>query len=217
MNVTHLKRLVPLIFAVSALITPRAFGQQHYKFIDLGTLGGPHSYGSVNGNGFALLNNSGEVASFADLPYPDPNPNPIFGCYDPDCFQAHAFLWKNGVISDTGALPGNNNSAAGSINARGWATGQSQSSAIDPVLGFPEYHAALWRQGQVIDLGMLADGTESLGIYINNAGQVIGFSTVSTAADPIGFIGFPTHTFIWHNGTMLDIGDVGRRRRISRR
>src|SRR6516164_5579446 len=51
----------------------------------------------------------------------------------------------------------------------------------------------------------LPGGTESLGTCINNAGQVIGFSTVSTASDPIGFIGFPTHTFIWQNGTMLDI------------
>ena len=32
----------------------------HYKLIDLGTLGGPHSHGSVNGDGFQLLNNSGE-------------------------------------------------------------------------------------------------------------------------------------------------------------
>ena len=35
--------------------------KQHrrYKFVDLGTPGGPHSYGSVNGDGFGLLNNSG--------------------------------------------------------------------------------------------------------------------------------------------------------------
>src|SRR5262249_29500554 len=32
---------------------------RRYKFVDLGTPGGPHSYGSVNGDGFGLLNNSG--------------------------------------------------------------------------------------------------------------------------------------------------------------
>src|SRR5712664_3397541 len=84
----------------------------HYKLIDLGTLGGPHSYGSVNGDGFQLLNNSGVVASYADLAVPDPNA--AFFCYDQDCFQAHASQWKGGVITDLGALPGNNNSAAGS-------------------------------------------------------------------------------------------------------
>ena len=180
--------------------------QTRYKLIDLGTLGGPHSYGSVNGNGFSLLNNSGEVASYADLATPDPNA--ASGCYDPDCFQAHAALWKDGVISDLGALPVNNNSAAGSINDRGWAAGQSQSSVIDPVLGFPEFRATLWKQGQIIDLGTLPGGTESLGIYVNNAGQVIGFSTISNAPDPLGFFG-PTHTFVWQNGEMLDIGTLG--------
>lgn len=180
--------------------------QHRYKLVDLGTLDGPHSYGSVNGNGFSLLNNSGEVASYADLATPDPNA--AFGCYDPDCSQAHASLWKDGVISDLGALPVNNNSAAGSINDRGWATGQSQSSVIDPVLGFPEFHAMLWKRGQIIDLGTLPGGAESLGIYVNNAGQVIGLSTISSAADPLSFFG-PTHTFVWQNGEKLDIGTLG--------
>ena len=180
----------------------------HYNVIDLGTLGGPHSYGSVNGNGFSLLNDSGVVASFADLGVPDPNAS--FFCYDPDCFQAHASQWKHGVIKDLGALPGDNNSAAGSINDRGWATGQSQSSTIDPILGIPEYRGVLWKNGQVINLGTLEAGTESLGIYVDNAGEVIGFSTINTDQnDPLGFIGFPTHTFIWQNGKKVDIGTLG--------
>jgi probable HAF family extracellular repeat protein len=183
---------------------------RHYRLIDLGTLGGPHSYGSVNGDGFSLLNNSGVVASSADLATPDPNAATPIGCYVPDCFQAHAAKWKDGEITDLGALPVDNNSAAGSINERGWATGQSQSSVLDPLLGFPEFHAVLWRQGHIIDVGTLASGTESLGIYLNNAGQVVGFSTISTEQnDPLGFFGFPTHTFIWQNGEKLDIGTLG--------
>jgi probable HAF family extracellular repeat protein len=182
----------------------------HYRLVDLGTLGGPHSYGSVNGDGFALLNNSGVVASSADLSSVDPNA--AFFCYNPPgCLQAHAAMWKDGVITDLGALPTNNNSAAGSINARGWATGQSQTSVIDPVAGIPEFRAVLWKDGEIIDLGTLETGTESLGIYVNDAGQVIGFSTVSTAptTDPIAFFGFPTHTFIWQNGEKRDIGTLG--------
>jgi probable HAF family extracellular repeat protein len=177
-----------------------------YKLVDLGTLGGPISYGPVNGVGFRLLNDSGTVASYADLAVPDPNAS--FFCYA-DCFQAHAFRWKKGVITDLGALPENNNSAAGSINSRGWATGQSQSSTIDPVLGFPEFRAVLWKHGQIVDLGTLGSGTESLGIWVNDAGQVIGLSTINTEPDPVGFFGFPTHTFIWQHGKKLDIGTLG--------
>ena len=197
------------LFTLLAMSTQLAAQQHHhYKLTDLGTLGGPHSYGSVNGEGFSLLNNSGEVASRADLATPDPNVNAVFGCYVPDCFQAHAAQWKNGMITDLGALPVNNNSAAGSINDFGWATGQSQSSVIDPILGVPAFHGVLWKQGQIIDLGTLPGGYESLGIYVNNAGQVIGFSTINTNPDPLGFF-FATHTFIWQNGDKLDIGTLG--------
>jgi probable HAF family extracellular repeat protein len=190
-----------------ASVQQQAPHYHHYKFIDLGTLGGPHSYGSVNGVGFRLLNNSGVVASFADLSTPDPNQG--YGCYVPDCYQAHAFEWKYGAMTDLGALPMNNNSAAGSINARGWITGQSQSDTIDPVLGFPEFRGVLWKAGRIIDLGTLPGGTESLGIYVNDSGQVIGFSTVGTTQDPVGFIGFPTHTFVWEDGKKTDIGTLG--------
>jgi hypothetical protein len=39
--------------------------QSRYKLVDLGTLGGPHSYGEINGNGIPLLNNSGIVVPYA--------------------------------------------------------------------------------------------------------------------------------------------------------
>jgi probable HAF family extracellular repeat protein len=182
----------------------------HYKLIDLGTLGGPIGYGSVNGDGFRLLNNSGVVASFADTPLPDPNS--AYFCYDPDCFQAHAFRWNDGVMTDIGALPGNNNSAAGSINSHGWVTGQSQSSTIDPNLGIPEFRAVLWRENQITDLGTLPGGTEALGIYVNDGDQVVGFSD-NGMPDPFSSVFFLTgtqiHTFLWKNDAMQDIGTLG--------
>ncbi len=205
-----LEAVTTFVTLLAALALPAPLSaQQHmrYKLIDLGTLGGPHSYGSVNGDGFQLLNNSGVVTSSAELATPDPNA--AYGCANPECLQVHAFRWKDGVMSDLGALPVNNNSAGGSINSRGWIAGQSQSSTIDPVVGIPEFHAVLWKHGQIIDLGTLDSGTESLGIYVNDAGQVIGFSTINTSPDPIGFFGFPTHTFIWQNGKKFDIGTLG--------
>ena len=197
-------------FVLVAMLNPSQLTAQQnprYRLVDLGTLGGPHSYGSVNGDGFQLLNNSGTVASAADLGVPDPNAG--FFCYVLDCFQQHAFRWRDGVMTDIGALPPNNNSAAGSINARGWITGQSQSAEIDPVLGIPEFCAVLWKHGQMTDLGTLDGGTESLGIYVNDSGQVVGFSTINSTPDPLGFFGEPTHTFIWERGVMRDIGTLG--------
>jgi len=192
-----------ILLALSICPAAQEQSKQHprYKFVDLGTLGGPHSYGSVNGDGFGLLNNSGVVASFADTDVPDPNA--------PGLFLVHATQWKNGVTTDLGTLPGGNNSAGGSINERGWVTGQSQNADVDPVLGFPEFRAVLWKDGRIINLGTLRRGTESLGIYVNDAGQVIGFSTISTEPDPFGFFGFPTHTFIWQHREKLDIGTLG--------
>src|SRR5262250_2236509 len=105
-----------------------------------------------------------------------PDPNQAFFCYDLDCFQAHAFLWKKGAMTDLGTLPGNNNSAAGSINSHGWITGQSQRSVIDPNVGIPEFRAVLWRDNQITDLGTLSGGTQALGIFTNrrrSSGRVL--------------------------------------------
>jgi probable HAF family extracellular repeat protein len=182
----------------------------HYRLIDLGTLGGPIGYGSVNGDGFRLLNNSGSVVSYADTPFPDPNQ--AYLCFDPDCYQGHGFSWKNGVMTDLGTLPGNSNSAAGSINSHGWVTGQSQSSTIDPNLGIPEFRAVLWRHHQITDLGTLPGGSEALGIFVNDSNQVVGFSDNGIPdpySFPFFFTGTQIHTFFWKNGTMEDIGTLG--------
>lgn len=179
--------------------------QARYKLFDLGTLGGPISYGSVSGDGFRLLNNDGVVASFADTSKPDPNA-PNF-CFDEDCFLAHGFRWKDGTITDLGALPGVNNSAAGSINERGWIAGSSQTGFVDPVLG-PRIHGVLWKHHEIIDLGTF--GTASLGIYINNAGQVVGLSN-NTVPDPFSLfgVGLQIRTFLWEDGKLEDIGTLG--------
>jgi probable HAF family extracellular repeat protein len=194
-----------------ALAQPNELRAQHprYRLVDLGTLGGPHSYGEINGDGIPLLNNSGIVGSFADTTAADPNaPN----CAVPDCFLAHAFRWKNGVMTDIGALPGVNFSAAGSTNARGWMAGQSSSSTIDPNFAVQEGRAVLWKNDGIVDLGDLPGGTESLSVYVNDSGQVVGFSD-NGVPDANSLFFFPTgtqiRTFVWENGTMRDIGTLG--------
>jgi len=203
--------LVSALFAVvttSTLLFAQARKHPRYKVVDLGTLGGPISYGSVNGDGGRLLNDAGVVSSFADTSAPDPNA-PDF-CFDADCLVAHAYRWKNGVMTDIGALSRANGSASGSINARGWSTGQSQNGLIDPLYGFPQLRAVLWKGRRIVDLGTLPGGSESLGISINDADQVVGLSD-NGVADPFSLfgLGVQMRTFFWNNGRMQDIGTLG--------
>jgi probable HAF family extracellular repeat protein len=178
-----------------------------YKLIDMGTFGGPASYTLNNGagTGSRVLNNRGTLAGWADTSTPDPYaPN----CSNPDCFVGHTFRWDDGVLTDLGALPGVNNSAGYGINERGWIAGVSENGAIDPLTQFPESRAVLWTDHQMINLGTLG-GYESLGIYVNDGGQVIGLATINGTPDPYSFLGAPTHTFIWQNGVMQDLGTLG--------
>jgi probable HAF family extracellular repeat protein len=194
----------------AASVQDRAAHYHHYKLIDLGTFGGPASYLTDPGNGRSVLvlNNQGMVAGRASTSTPDPNaPN----CLDVDCYLAHAFRWNDGVLGDLGTLPGGNFSQASGINARGWVAVDGTNGDIDPLTGFPVSRGALWKDGQLIDLGTLDGGLEVDAAYVNNGGQVVGFATVGTSPDPSGFsfLGAPIHPFVWKNGVMRDLGTLG--------
>jgi probable HAF family extracellular repeat protein len=180
-----------------------------YKLIDLGTLGGPLTYGSASGDGARLLNDRGEVSSYADTDLPDPfAPD---HCWDADCLLAHAFRWRHGKITDLGGLDDDFNSVGDSINDRGWVTGFAQTGFTDPAFGFL-VHAVLWRDRKAVDLGTLPGGSVSLGISVKNTGQVVGFSD-NGVPDPFASFFFPSpnqvRTFDWHGDELEDIGTLG--------
>jgi probable HAF family extracellular repeat protein len=204
------KLILSMIIAlVLALPMHLAAQRVRYKLIDIPMLGGPAAYGNVDCNECAqFINNPGIVVGGADSSIPDPNaPN----CGNPDCFLTHAFRWQGGILTDLGTLPGVNFSHATSINARGWATGGSGTSEIDPQTGNPQEHAVLWKGTEIVDLGTLGAGLDSAGLTINNAGEVVGMATVDTTIDPfpLGPWRSPTHAFIWRNGVMQDLGTLG--------
>ena len=64
------------------------------------------------------------------------------------------------------------------------------------------------RQG-ITDLGTLG-GYESLGIYVNNGGQVIGIAS-NAIPDPYSLFGWGAQlrTFLWENGVKRDLGTLG--------
>src|SRR5215831_5704946 len=96
---------------------PSNSSHHHYKFVDLGTLGGLNSYFSSEGVGARVLNSHGVVAAYGDTSRRDPYAP---SCWDVDCHLAHAFRWQGGIRTDLGAFPGNYNSAVTEINEQGW-------------------------------------------------------------------------------------------------
>jgi probable HAF family extracellular repeat protein len=90
----------------------------------------------------------------------------------------HAFLRTAGQMRDLGVLGGDFSEGV-AVNDRGHVVGES---SMD---GSFFYHAALWRDGQIIDLG------EGRALGINNHDQVVGIAIVDGH----------NRAFVWENGT----------------
>jgi len=89
-----------VMVALSSQLTAQNNPQHHpmhhqYKLYDVGTFGGPNSFGSYD----AISLTPAGAIGFADTADPDPY------CWI-DCMVGHAFLWRNGHLHDLGALPG---------------------------------------------------------------------------------------------------------------
>lgn len=113
---------------------------------------------------------------------------------------------------------GGTNSAANSINARGWPMGTSFLS------GNATMHAALWQDGNVTDLGTLGGPNSAVEWPVeNNRGYISGISETSRK-DPLGestswschaFLpdngssGDTCLAFVWHNGHMRRLPTLG--------
>jgi probable HAF family extracellular repeat protein len=188
--------------------------RHHYKLIVLGTLGGPQSFGDA-GHGAANINNRGTAIGTADTATPDPyfpNSNPLIRdtAFGPDPFVYHVFQWKDSSVTDLGSLPGANSSAASFVTENGLVSGESLNGAIDPLMGWPEENAVLWKDGQITNLGTLG-GYESGAGRVNSHGQVAGFSG-NAVPDPYSLFGIGTQTraFLWDDDHgMQDLGTLG--------
>jgi probable HAF family extracellular repeat protein len=185
----------------------------HYQLIDVGTFGGPSS--GVNIEPFQnVINSNGAVVGGADTSIPTPEP----GCYNPvgnpDCFISHAFLWGDNSLKDLGTLPGGNFSLAAAINQRGQIAGVSENDQIDPFSGNPEFHAVVWENEQIMDLGTLG-GVSSFAATLNDHGQITGVA-LNDVPDPYSILGLGSGTtltqtrgFLWQHGEMRDLGTMG--------
>jgi probable HAF family extracellular repeat protein len=175
----------------------------HYKVIDVGTFGGPHSQFN---SGSRVINRSGTAVGGASTSTPDPACTFDF----PYCFYFHAGKYENGLFSDLGTLSGGANSFATAINSKGTIVGLAD--VTDPLTG-PRIDAALWEDGQISDLGTLG-GPFAVANDINDRGQIVGggLNTIDDAFGGLGpFLGGTTQTraLLWQHGSMRDLGTLG--------
>ena len=194
----------------------------HYQLVQLPTFGGPGSYFFHNGfydiNNVAILSKRGATGD-ADTHAPDP-----FAATYPwsTGYVAHTFQWRNGVMTDLGALPGGGSSMSTWESDTGLIAGVSENGETDPLFpGMPEVRAVFWKDGQIQDLGTLpGGGYESEAQAVNGRGQVVGAATNvvsdsnSMANADFWFwyspYGYQTRAFLWDQESgMQDLGTLG--------
>jgi probable HAF family extracellular repeat protein len=200
--------------AVRSYAEDKPTTHHHYIVVDMGSLGGPNSI--VYEQGTRSLNNQGTFTGAADTPNLDPNSpqNPCSaypdGIIDP--YVQHVFRWESGEKTDLGTYPGGTSSCSQWISDRGWIVGGATNGKMDPLAGFPEATATLWRNGKILNLGTLG-GNESYAWSVNNLGQVVGFALNTTPDQSQGNVfawgATQAHAFLWQNGQMQDLGTLG--------
>jgi probable HAF family extracellular repeat protein len=161
---------VPLKMLVNTLNTVHAFSWRRGHFTSLGTLGGKDS------TAFGI-NDAGVVVGSSNV-------GPL---------DKHAFVFKDGKMTDLGTLPNGSFSEAKAINDAGVIAGASSYDQI-------HVHAVLWTDKGMVDIGALPGGENSRAQAINTQGDVCGLSDV---AHGIG------KAFLYTQGHMIDLGDLG--------
>lgn len=102
-------------------------------------------------------------------------------------YSVHAFLYRNGKVSDLGVLPCGGVSFGQAINNRGEVAGTVTATQGE--------HAFLYSHNTMKDLGVLPGGHLSYGTAINDQGEVAGYSDCPTG----------TQAFLYSGGVMRQL------------
>ena len=153
-----------VLFAAVVLPGTLTAQQARYTVTDLGTLGGTFSLAGG-------LNDKGDVEGFSTLPGDQ---------------IIHAFLWRNGVMTDLGTLGGPNSAAAWRPSATGEVGGTAEGLTVDPnaenFCGFGTNLACvpfIWQNGTMTALPTLG-GNNGAADGSNRRGQLVGVAENTT-------------------------------------
>src|SRR5215831_7299314 len=206
--------ILPMVVALAIRMPLAAHTHHHhYRLIDMGTLGGPNSSSPS-------LNAGGAIAGWSATTVPKvPSSNRLVcgGVDGIGSVVTVAFGWKNGVLTNLGALPGRKNcSEPFSVNSQGKIVGTSENGKIDPLTGANMTRAVMWTNGKIRDLGSLG-GNQNMAFWINGRGQVVGWS-LNNVRDPYSIVdslffatanGTQTRAFLWEKGKIKNLGTLG--------
>jgi len=167
----------------------RSFVWQNGVMQDIGTLGGPDAYPSLN-------NRRGQVAGYSYI-NSIANSDDGLPTFDP-------FLWDpEGGMKDLGNFGGDQTASVNGLNDRGevvgglWLPGNNQ------------IHPFVWDGHKLIDMiappfGGTGNGEAS---WINDAGEVVGLAGIPRSCPPNSYVAGPMQqAFLWRNGVMTDLG-----------
>ena len=158
---------------------------------ELPTFGGTHGYA-------ADVNAQGQIVGWAENLIVDPTCSPA----GTQKLQFRAALWEPRRMSmrELAPWPGDSASAATAINERGQAVGISGDCDV-AVGSFSAKRGVLWESdGGVVEIGGLGGDAWHTPTYINDRGEVVGFS------NPAGIAGndFQPKAFIWTAAAGID-------------
>jgi len=122
-----------------------------------------------SGNGEAnWINEAGEVVGIASLPAQ---------CPGSATDMVHAFLWRNGAMTDLGSVDGTSLSRADFINSQGQIVGEAWTCDNSIFDGF------LWENGAIVDLNALVPANPQLHIslasFIDDTGVIGAFTNTA--------------------------------------
>jgi probable HAF family extracellular repeat protein len=127
--------------------------------------------------------------------------------------QNVAVLWKDHKMLSLGTLPGGSESLGISINNAGQAIGISNNGIPDPYAPIPlgsQNRTFLWEHGRMTDIGTLGGPDALPGSACDNQRPDTIVGNSYTSFTPNAGTGVPTmDPFLWENGTMIDLGNLG--------